>query len=156
MYTRKAIDFKLWRIALLLHKKGYYYLPEGRQLFVDISNNINKFRYSTTPKTDEKSVTLTEILKRSDDIFETNPPFDINSGKSHMELAQAAPLSLFEREGLHPSLSSREKDAFSRADRKLNPNTVYLYKDGQLIEGSPFAGYASGGFPSWCIRIKFK
>lgn len=97
MYTRKAIDFKLWRIALLLHKKGYYYLPEGRQLFVDISNNINKFRYSTTPKTDEKSVTLTEILKRSDDIFETNPPFDINSGKSHMELAQAAPLSLFER-----------------------------------------------------------
>ena len=28
MYTRKAIDFKLWRVALLLKIYGYYFLPD--------------------------------------------------------------------------------------------------------------------------------
>jgi len=36
MYTRKAIDFKLWRIALLLKIYGYYFLPTGKKLFLDI------------------------------------------------------------------------------------------------------------------------
>ena len=47
MYTRKAIDFKLWRVALLLKIHGYYFLPEGKRLFLDISDIINK-RYGTT------------------------------------------------------------------------------------------------------------
>ena len=34
MYTRKAIDFKLWRVALLLKIHGYYFLPEGKKLFL--------------------------------------------------------------------------------------------------------------------------
>ncbi len=36
MYTRKAIDFKLWRIALLLRLHAYYFLPEGKKLFLNI------------------------------------------------------------------------------------------------------------------------
>jgi len=87
MYTRKVIDFKLWRISLIIHKLGYYYLPEGRQLFTDISKNINKFRY-TTSNTNQNSISLTEIIKRSNDLFAIQPPFDINSGKNHKELAQ--------------------------------------------------------------------
>ena len=31
MYTRKAIDFKLWTIALLLKIHGYYFLPQGKK-----------------------------------------------------------------------------------------------------------------------------
>lgn len=46
MYTRKYIDFKLWKTAILLKIKGYYYLSEGENLFLDISEVLNK-RYST-------------------------------------------------------------------------------------------------------------
>ena len=47
MYTRKVLDFKLWRLALILKIYGYYFLPESKKLFMDISDIINK-RYSTT------------------------------------------------------------------------------------------------------------
>ena len=50
MYTRKAIDFKSWRIALLLRIHGYYLLPEGKRLFMDITYTMNK-RYSTSTST---------------------------------------------------------------------------------------------------------
>lgn len=36
-YSRKAIDFKLWRMALILKIRGYYYTLEGKNLFLDIS-----------------------------------------------------------------------------------------------------------------------
>lgn len=42
MYTHKVMDFKLWRIALVLKIHGYYYLPEGKKLFLDISDILNK------------------------------------------------------------------------------------------------------------------
>ena len=32
MYTRKAVDFRLWRLALLLKIHGYYYLPECKKI----------------------------------------------------------------------------------------------------------------------------
>ncbi len=41
-YTRKAIDFKLWRMALLLKIYGYYYTTEGKNLFLDISEILIK------------------------------------------------------------------------------------------------------------------
>lgn len=37
-YSRKYVDFKLWRLALLLKINGYYYLREGKKLFLDISD----------------------------------------------------------------------------------------------------------------------
>ena len=36
------MDFKLWRIALMLKIHGYYYLPEGKKLFLGISIVLNK------------------------------------------------------------------------------------------------------------------
>jgi len=120
LYTRKAIDFKLWRIALLLHKQGYYFLPEGRQLFIDISNNINKLRYTTNSFLKPNEETLNELFQRSLQIFAKPSPFDLSLGKTHIELTQA----------------------FSRAQRKLNPNIVYIYKNGELIKGSPFLKYS--------------
>jgi hypothetical protein len=46
---------------MALHKTGHFYLPEGRQLFTDISKNINKLRYSTSiVKNDE---TIEQLFK---------------------------------------------------------------------------------------------
>lgn len=45
-YSRKYIDFNLWKMALLLKIHGYYYTVEGKNLFLDISEIINK-RYTT-------------------------------------------------------------------------------------------------------------
>jgi hypothetical protein len=118
LYSRKAIDFKLWRIALLLHKLGYYYLPEGRQLFTDISKNINKLRYSTSAE--NNNITLDDLLKRSQIILAKPAPFDISLGKTHTELAQA----------------------FSRAQRSIKSNIVYIYKGNNLINGSPFLKFS--------------
>ena len=44
--TRKYQDFKLWCIAVRLHKLGYHCILEGRKLLVLISSCINKKRYS--------------------------------------------------------------------------------------------------------------
>lgn len=53
MYTRKAIDFKLWKIALLLKIQGYYFLPSGKKLFLYISDFNKRCSSSTTRNTDE-------------------------------------------------------------------------------------------------------
>lgn len=124
MHTRKAIDFKLWTIALLLHKKGYYYLPEGRQLFTDISNIINKCRYSTTTNIENTNVIVDDIFKRSLEIFATNPPFDVSSGMSHMELAK--------------------KFTISKGGRSGFAVHIYDLELGKELTGSPFSSYGAG------------
>lgn len=67
-------------------KLGYYYQIEGRQLFTDISKNINKYRYSTS--INENIISLDELEQKANNIFATKPRFDINLGKTHTELAQ--------------------------------------------------------------------
>ena len=72
MYTYKEMDFKLWRIALLLKIHGYYYLPEGKKLFLDVSDILNK-RYSTgsIENLDKK---IEDIFNRYQAILLTDPP----------------------------------------------------------------------------------
>lgn len=48
MYTYKSTSFKLWRLALILKIQGYYLLPEGKRLFLDVSAILNQI-YSTSP-----------------------------------------------------------------------------------------------------------
>lgn len=119
MYTRKAIDFKLWRVALLLKIHGYYFLPEGKKLFLDISDIINK-RYSTR-STGCLDDIIAGIFERSKTILALDPPFDVKSNRSHTDNVRA----------------------FSIANRSEKPNTVYIYADGNLVKGSPFASYSS-------------
>ena len=45
--TRKFVDFQLWSVAIKIHKLGYFYTTEGRNLLVKIAFSTNKFRYST-------------------------------------------------------------------------------------------------------------
>lgn len=117
MYTRKAIDFKLWRVALLLKIHGYYFLTEGKKLFLDISDVLNK-RYSTTSTYDIDSV-IANIFNRSKSILSKDPIFDVKSNKSHID-------------------NVRE---YSRSNK--SEKIVYIYKDKQLVKGSPFASFSA-------------
>ena len=60
--NRKGIDFDYWCIVLHLHKLGYFYLQEGRNLAYLISQYINTGRYSTNPNPG-KTPSLIEINK---------------------------------------------------------------------------------------------
>lgn len=119
MYSRKAIDFNLWRVALLLKIKGYYYLPEGKTLFLDISDILNK-RYSTNT-TKKISEIIDNIFKRSQIIFEKDPPFDVKSNIPHSDNVRK----------------------FSIQNRADNPKVVYIYTNKGMVEGSPFVSYSS-------------
>lgn len=75
MYTRKTMDFKLWKTALLLTIHGYYFLPSGKKLFLKISDTINK-RYSTTSSSNINGI-ITEIFEQYQTILAKDPPFDV-------------------------------------------------------------------------------
>jgi len=120
MYSRKKIDFKLWKIALILHKLGYYYIPEGKQLLNDIYSCINKSRYSTTCKINNVDNFIDEIFIKSEKLFAQVPLFNISLNKTHLNFAQE----------------------ISIQQRKLTSNIVFIYKDNELIQGSPFISYS--------------
>ena len=119
MYSRKAIDFNLWKIVLLLKIKGYYYLPEGKTLFLNISDILNK-RYSTNT-TKNISEVIDDILKRSQIIFEKDPPFNVESNIPHSDNVRI----------------------FSIQNRSDCPKVVYIYTTEGMIKGSPFVSYSS-------------
>ena len=61
------------------------------------------------------------IFERYKLILAKDPPFDVESNIPHVDNVRA----------------------FSIANRSERPNTVYLYADGNLVEGSPFASYSA-------------
>jgi hypothetical protein len=117
-YTFKEMDFKLWRIALLLKIQGYYYLPEGKKLFLDISEVLNK-RYSTGTLKDI-DIKIEDIFNRYEAILLINPPFNIKDNISHVDNVRKF-----------------------RLDNKSDlPKTIFIYENGKLIKGSPFNSYS--------------
>lgn len=119
MYSRKAIDFNLWRLALLLKIQGYYNTPEGKTLFLDISDILNK-RYSTSTTKNMPEI-IDDILKRSKTIFEKDHPFDIKLNIPHADNVRK----------------------FSIQNRSDNPKIVYIYTNEGRVKGSPFVSYSS-------------
>ena len=91
----------------------------GKKLFLDISDIINK-RYSTR-STGNLDDIIEEIFERSKLILAKDPPFDVESNIPHVDNVRA----------------------FSIANRSERPNTIYLYADGNLVKGSPFASYSA-------------
>lgn len=121
MYTRKAIDYKLWKMALLLKIHGYYYVPEGKKLFLDISDILNK-RYSTNTKTISNiNELITNINERFENILKKDSPFDVKLNIPHANNVRK----------------------LSLANRSENPKTVYIYTDEGMIKGSPFTSFSS-------------
>jgi hypothetical protein len=63
-----------------MHKLGYYYLPLGKQIALQISSATNKFRYTTN----DRKLNLPNMESISN-LFSQIPPFDNNSNLSHFE-----------------------------------------------------------------------
>lgn len=115
--TRKLVDLQLWVVAVKLHKLGYIYETAGRNLLIAIASSINDNRYSTNPKGPATAPTPEEI----DKVLSVEPPFNIKNGDSHHKLSRQITLEKGGRRGF----------------------TVYVYKDGVQIEGSPFSTYGA-------------
>ena len=94
---------------------GYFYISEGQDLLVKIASSTNKFRYSTNPKGPVTPPTQKDINK----VLFIEPPFDLNSGDSHFTLSRKYTIKKGGRLGF----------------------SVYVYKEGLQIEGSPFSSY---------------
>jgi hypothetical protein len=119
MYTFKFMDFKLWRIALILKIYGYYYLPEGKTLFLDISNILNK-RNSTGYLKDIDS-TIVDIFNRYQAILLNKPPFNVEDNIPHVDNVRK----------------------FRFENKSYLPKTIYIYENGKLIKGAPFDSFSS-------------
>jgi hypothetical protein len=120
--TRKALDFHYWVISVKIHKFGYYYLPEGKKIALQISSATNKYRYTTSiaqkielPSAD----TISKLLARP-------APFDVASGLSHFELARKFTISKAGRNGFTVHIYDRESER------------------GKELTGSPFSTYGAG------------
>lgn len=126
MFSRKSLAFKLWKLALLLKIHGYYYITEGKQLFSDISDVLNK-RYSAgnNPSLQAKgrdiAKAIENILERFENISKIEPPFNVKLFKPHVDNALK----------------------FRLANKSDQPRIVYIYtNECGLIKGSPFASFS--------------
>lgn len=113
--TRKAVDFKLWAILLILRKTGIFFLPEGKTLAHIIFQSINNRRYSTAAPSDIKSAVPQALV---DSVLSLTPPYDLSNGFLHVQ-------------------QSQKLAGFLRRTKK--DNRLYVYnKDGKEVKGSPF------------------
>ena len=119
MFSRKSVDFKLWKIALLLKIKGYYYSTEGKKLFLDISDILNK-RYSIDNNLVYINKAIENIFEKFDVISKTEPPFNVKL--------------------LIPHVDNARKYRIANKSDKLR--IVYLYTNEGLMDGSPLASYS--------------
>lgn len=119
MYTFKEMDFKLWRIALVLKIHGYYYLPEGKNLFLTISDVLNK-RYSTGD-IENINAKIADIFNRYQSLLLINLPFNIEEKIPHVDNVKK----------------------FTIKNKSNRPKTIYIYEDGKLVKGSPFNSNSS-------------
>ena len=124
-FSRKGEDYLYWVIVVIIHKLGYFYLPDGKKIALQISSATNKFRYTT-------SLTKTELP--SDEsiskLLAQTPPFDLSSGRSHFELVREFTIAKGGRKG------------FSVYIYELNeqtPSAKYIE-----LKGSPFSTYGDG------------
>jgi hypothetical protein len=118
MYTFKVMDFKLWRMALILKIHGYYYFPEGKTLFLDISNILNK-RYSTGSLKDIESK-IVDIFNRYQQLLLKKSPFKVENCIPHIENVRK----------------------FRLENKSDISKTIYIYENGKLIKGSPFGSFS--------------
>lgn len=119
--SRKKIDYEYWIIIVYLHKLGYYYLPEGKKLALQISSSTNKKRYSTSDsKIELPNIETIKIL------FDQTPPFDVNSELSHLNKVKEFTIAKGGRKGF----------------------MVYIYEckndKNKILKGSPFSTYGDG------------
>ncbi len=120
--SRKNLDYIYWVFMVIIHKFGYYYLPEGKKIALEISQSTNKYRY-TTNNSDKVELVNCELISK---LLAQTPPFDISTG-SHSELVKKFIIAKGGRDGF----------------------IVYIYESTESnklkeLEGSPFSTYGDG------------
>lgn len=117
--SRKVVDFYLWSDALFLIRLGYFYMTNNlaRKAVIDISNYINKNRYSNN-------------LSRAKDLFYSN---------SLLELINNGPIFNFD------TFKSLENSIKGLGKLKNKVSNIYIYDtlNNKYLTGSPFVNYAN-------------
>lgn len=72
-------------MALHLRKYGYIYISAGRKLTLNISQYINKNRYSTNPNVNTVAITTEEILE----VLSEKVPVELTADMTHTMLSRA-------------------------------------------------------------------
>ena len=106
-----------------IHKFGYYYLPEGKKIALQISSGTNKYRYTTSTIANKIELPSEDSISK---LLAQPAPFDIASGLSHFELARKFTISKGGRNGFTVHIYDRES------------------KRGKELTGSPFSTYGAG------------
>jgi len=84
-----------------IHKFGYYYLPEGKKIALQISSGTNKYRYTTTNIANKIELPSEDSISK---LLARPAPFDVASGLSHLELARKFTVSKGGRNGFSSHL----------------------------------------------------
>ena len=92
---------------IFMHKLGYYYLPEGKKIALQISSTTNKFRYTTNDNKIELANTESII-----NLFDQNPPFDNSSKLSHFDKVRELTIAKGGRKGFSVYIYECEYNKF--------------------------------------------
>ncbi|KAF2135172.1 uncharacterized protein K452DRAFT_330311 [Aplosporella prunicola CBS 121167] len=100
----------------------YYYifpLLDNHTMYTYKYTNILNKRYSTGPIQNVDGI-ITNIFERYKDILLKDPPFDVSSNIPHLNNVRY----------------------YERLNKSESPKTVYIYENGNLIDGTPFASFS--------------
>lgn len=105
---------------------GYFYLPEGKNLFLKISDVLNK-RHSTNSVVVTESI-IEEINIKYREILLIKPPFNIEECIPHVANVRNFKLGNNLTNSIHSARLIK---------------TIFIYEEGKLIDGSPFVSFSS-------------
>lgn len=109
--TRKRVDFLYWILVLYMHKHGHFYLREGREFVINVTNVVNNNRYSNRKNTDLLMYPVFPSI-----LLKSTIPVLVKDKQTHTELAKS----------------------FARV---LPKPEIWIYDIGTLVVGSPFQSY---------------
>lgn len=115
-----------------IHKFGYYYLPEGKKIALQISSGTNKYRNTTSTIANKIELPSEDSISK---LLAQPAPFDIASGLSHFELARKFTISKGGRNGFTVHIYDRESKT---------PRRGGGVGRGKELTGSPFSTYGAG------------
>ena len=125
MLSRKGFDFYIWLICIHLIIHGYSKTRDGKLLIIHLSKNMNNTRYSNVLLTNGNTpFSFLSLYKSLITVFSEKAPFNLYSNTKHKDLAEK-----YKSEGSRKVLYL-----------KLG-YSVFVYKDNNLIKGSPFSSY---------------
>jgi len=106
-----------------MHKFGYYYLPEGKKMALQISSGTNKYRYTSAKIENKIGLPSDDSISK---LLALAPPLDVTSNLTHFDLVRQLTINKGGRNGFIVYIYDRESEG-----------------NKELI-GSPFSTYGAG------------